>query len=90
MKVKTIIALVVDFSTMAANAVEPIDPAVRPQGTEQVDIYLLLGQSNMKGVGALPAEQSTDPRIIHRNMGNQCRPVGLAREAAVYCVRGCT
>lgn len=56
--------------TLAAVAVEPIDPTVLPQGTEQVDIYLLLGQSNMKGVGALPAEQSTDPQIIHMNMGN--------------------
>jgi hypothetical protein len=65
-KVKTIIALVVGFSTMAANAVEPIDPAVLPQGTEQVDIYLLLGQSNMKGAGALPAEQSTDPETKNK------------------------
>ena len=58
------------IGAFAAVAVEPIDPAVLPQGTEQVDIYLLLGQSNMKGRGALPAEQSTDPRIIHMNMGN--------------------
>ena len=58
------------LSALVVSAVEPIDPAVLPHGTEQVDIYLLLGQSNMKGRGALPLEQSTDPRIIHMNMGN--------------------
>ena len=46
------------LSALVVSAVEPIDPAVLPQGTEQVDIYLLLGQSNMKGRGALPLEQS--------------------------------
>ena len=58
------------FSVLIASAVEPVDPAVLPEGTEQVDIYLLLGQSNMKGRGALPTEQSTDPRIIFMSMGN--------------------
>ena len=58
------------FSVLIASAVEPIDPTAMPQGTEQVDIYLLLGQSNMKGRGALPTEQSTDPRIIFMSMGN--------------------
>lgn len=55
---------------LAVSAVEPIDPAVLPQGTERVDIYLLLGQSNMKGRGALPVEQSTDARIINLSMGD--------------------
>ena len=58
------------LSTLAAIAVEPINPTVLPQGTEQVDIYLLLGQSNMKGRGALPVEPGTDPRIIYMSMGN--------------------
>ena len=58
------------IGAFAAVAVEPVDPAVLPQGTELVDIYLLLGQSNMKGRGALPVEQSTDPRILYMSMGN--------------------
>lgn len=57
-------------AALSAWAIEPVDPVVLPRGTEQVDIYLLLGQSNMKGRGALPTEQSTDPGIIYMNMGN--------------------
>ena len=57
-------------AALSAWAIEPVDPLVLPRGIEQVDIYLLLGQSNMKGRGALPTEQSTDPRIIFMSMGN--------------------
>ena len=35
-----------------------------PQGTKQLDIYLLLGQSNMKGRGIMPEEPKRDPRLL--------------------------
>jgi hypothetical protein len=35
------------------------DPAVLPAGCERLDLYLLLGQSNMKGRGFMPAEAKT-------------------------------
>jgi hypothetical protein len=40
------------------------DIAELPEGTERVDIFLLMGQSNMKGRGVMPEEPLSDPRII--------------------------
>jgi len=40
------------------------DIAELPGGTERVDIFLLMGQSNMKGRGVMPKEALADPRII--------------------------
>lgn len=34
------------------------------EGTTQLDLYLLLGQSNMKGRGIMPEELKVDPRIV--------------------------
>lgn len=70
MKQYSILIAVVLFTAQAVCAGEPVDPAVFTQGSERVDIYLLLGQSNMKGRGALPTKQSMDPRIICMSMGN--------------------
>jgi|GEM_PF-1295791 len=41
-----------------------VDIKVLPEGTEEVDVFLLLGQSNMKGRGTVPADQVDDPRIV--------------------------
>lgn len=35
-----------------------------PGDTERLDIFLLMGQSNMKGRGVMPAEPLRDPRIV--------------------------
>ena len=40
------------------------DPAVLPAGCERLDLYLLIGQSNMKGRGFMPAEAKSDPRLL--------------------------
>ncbi len=40
------------------------DIADLPGSTERVDIFLLMGQSNMKGRGVMPKEPLADPRII--------------------------
>lgn len=40
------------------------DLAELPGGAERVDIFLLMGQSNMKGRGVMPKEPLADPQII--------------------------
>jgi endo-1,4-beta-xylanase len=42
---------------------ERVDVAVLPGGVEHLDLFLLLGQSNMKGRGVMPEEPQRDPRI---------------------------
>lgn len=43
---------------------EPVDIARLPAGLDQLDLFLLMGQSNMKGRGAMPAEPNRDQRIV--------------------------
>ncbi|MEQ1859227.1 MAG: sialate O-acetylesterase [Chthoniobacteraceae bacterium] len=43
---------------------EPVDIATLPDGTERLDLFLLMGQSNMKGRGVMPDEPMRDPRIV--------------------------
>lgn len=43
---------------------EPVDVTKLPEGTGQWDIYLLMGQSNMKGRGLMPEEPKRDARIV--------------------------
>lgn len=45
-------------------SLEPADFAALPEKTERVDIFLLLGQSNMKGRGAMPETPLRDPQIV--------------------------
>jgi hypothetical protein len=46
----------------------PIDTTQLPHGVQQVDIFLLLGQSNMRGRGALPDAQQMNPLILNMNL----------------------
>lgn len=43
---------------------EPADISVLPEGMEHVDIFLLMGQSNMKGRGIMPKLPLNDQQII--------------------------
>jgi len=43
---------------------EPVDIARLPAGCDRFDLFLLLGQSNMKGRGVMPAEPLRDERIV--------------------------
>lgn len=43
---------------------EAVEVTRLPEGQKRIDLYLLLGQSNMKGRGFMPAEPSRDPRIV--------------------------
>jgi len=43
---------------------QAVDITRLPAGTDQLDLFLLMGQSNMKGRGFMPAEPNRDPRIV--------------------------
>ena len=43
---------------------QPVDLARLPAGQTRLDLFLLLGQSNMKGRGLMPETPSRDPRIV--------------------------
>jgi uncharacterized sulfatase len=46
----------------------PADISTLAPGTEQLDLYLLIGQSNMKGRGTLPVQAANDPRIVSMHL----------------------
>lgn len=43
---------------------EPVDIAHLPAGLDRLDLFLLIGQSNMKGRGHMPEEPNRDPRLV--------------------------
>lgn len=43
---------------------EAVDITKLPEGATQFDLFLLMGQSNMKGRGVMPEEPKRDPRIV--------------------------
>lgn len=43
---------------------QSVDITKLPDGVERLDLYLLMGQSNMKGRGGMPDEPKHDPRIV--------------------------
>ncbi len=43
---------------------QPVDIGVLPNGCDHFDLFLLTGQSNMKGRGFMPEEPKRDPRIV--------------------------
>jgi len=45
-----------------------VDITRLPEGTTHLDLYLLCGQSNMKGRGAMPEEPQRDSRIVMMHM----------------------
>ena len=42
----------------------PVDISALSDGGEQLDIFLLMGQSNMKGRGVMPTKAASDPQIV--------------------------
>ncbi|MEM7146789.1 MAG: sialate O-acetylesterase [Verrucomicrobiota bacterium] len=49
---------------LVATPFVPANPTEFPEGTDHLDIFLLMGQSNMKGRGVMPDTPLKDPRII--------------------------
>lgn len=43
---------------------EAVDITKLPEGTTHLDLYVLCGQSNMKGRGVMPEEPKHDPRLM--------------------------
>ena len=67
----------------AAKPQTPADIGKLPEGIERIDLFLLMGQSNMKGRGEVPPDQKADPRIVMMLMkGDQwvvaCDPLHTA------------
>lgn len=58
-------------STPAARPdAQPVDISKLPDGVKRLDLFLLMGQSNMKGRGIVPADQKLNPRIVSMQMKN--------------------
>ncbi len=49
---------------------QPVELTRLPDGQTRLDLFLLLGQSNMKGRGLMPAESMRDPRIVMMHLGD--------------------
>lgn len=84
----TALAICFGFSMLSARAADlltPVDIAKPPAGVERIELFLLIGQSNMKGRGAVPAEQTENPRIVMMHLKNDQwylarHPVHTARD----------
>jgi len=48
---------------------DPVEISTLPDGMERLDIFLLIGQSNMKGRGIMPEEPLRDPQIVMMHKG---------------------
>lgn len=58
---------------LTLEAVQPLTPAGLanpPAGVERIELFLLMGQSNMKGRGEVPSEQTLNPRIVMMHLKN--------------------
>lgn len=76
MKTVFCFAAAVFAATAAASAEGPqpppqaVDISKLPEGVKRLDLFLLMGQSNMKGRGAVPPDQTPNPRIVSMQMKN--------------------
>lgn len=67
----------------------PADLSKPPAGTDGIDLYLLMGQSNMKGRGFMPEVPANDPRIIMMHLKDDQwyvarHPLHLTGEAKTF------
>ena len=68
---------------------EPIDASRLPAGYDRFDLFLLIGQSNMKGRGVMPAEPLRDERIVMMHLRDDAwylarHPVHLTGDARTF------
>lgn len=68
---------------------DPVDIARLPAGLERLDLFLLIGQSNMKGRGTMPAEPSRNPRIVMMHLKDDAwyvarHPLHLTGDAKTF------
>jgi hypothetical protein len=68
---------------------QPVDIARLPAGQDRLDLFLLLGQSNMKGRGHMPAEPNRDPRFVMMHLRDDAwyvarHPLHLTGDARTF------
>lgn len=68
---------------------QPVDITKLPEGTERLDLFLLIGQSNMKGRGIMPDEPKRDPRIVMMHLRDDAwylarHPLHLVGDAKTF------
>lgn len=66
-----------------------VDTTKLPAGTEQLDLYLLMGQSNMKGRGVMPEEPELNPRLLMMHLKDDAwylarHPLHLTGDAKTF------
>jgi hypothetical protein len=70
MKDAMCLMLLAGVLSAVCDGVDPADVPGLPEGVERVEIFLLMGQSNMKGRGELPTSQTPHPRILNMNLAD--------------------
>ena len=68
---------------------QPVELGEHPPGVERLDLFLLLGQSNMKGRGIMPEEPKRDPRIVMMHLKDDAwylarHPLHLTGDAKTF------
>lgn len=62
--------LLAEAGTPARTPLQPLDLAALPPGVKRIDLFLLMGQSNMKGNGDIAGESTFNPRIAMLHLRN--------------------
>lgn len=63
-----LVATVAAFAGEPQPPVQAVDISKLPDGVKRLDLFLLMGQSNMKGRGVVPADQKLNPHIVSMQM----------------------
>lgn len=68
---------------------QPVDITQLPDGMERLDLFLLIGQSNMKGRGIMPDEPKRDPRLVMMHLKDDAwylarHPLHLTGDAKTF------
>ena len=58
------------IKTPPSPPLRPVDITKLPSGSKRLDLFLLMGQSNMQGTGKMPSEQTLNPRIVMMHIKN--------------------
>lgn len=72
---------------------QPVDITKLPEGAAQLDLYLLMGQSNMKGRGVMPDEPKRNPCIVMMHLKDDAwylarHPLHLAGDSKTFAGHG--
>jgi hypothetical protein len=68
---------------------EAVDITKLPEGARRLDLFLLMGQSNMKGRGVMPDEPQRDPRLLMMHLRDDAwylarHPLHLTGDARTF------